>query len=332
MNRPAQLILTITDRCNHRCQMCYYHSSLNRRTMVMSLTEYQKLSDELNDLDQLLISGGEPFLRQDIAEIMEIFYRNNRTRSVFIPSNGSTPDRIITAVRQMLDLMPDLKLTLMMSLEGLHEEHDKIHQRAGAFESVVETIRRLTMLRAYLQSQGKQWFLVLLNSVVTNENTEFIIPLMEYAKEHLYVDSHTFTPMRGSGPTPDCRPPTPAQFEALRKQAQPYFQHYLENQPTVLQSTLDRYALWMGLLRGEGLPFQCQAGHYIGVIEPDAKVRLCELTPVIGDLRETDFDFERVWNSVEANELRQQLIGCSCTHACFITASQKYYSLQTICA
>ncbi|MBJ44708.1 MAG: hypothetical protein CMJ80_15780, partial [Planctomycetaceae bacterium] len=59
-----------------------------------------------------------------------------------------------------------------------------------------------------------------------------------------------------------------------------------------------------------------------------AKVRLCELTPVIGDLREADFDFSRVWNSDEANQLRQKLIGCSCTHACFINASQKYYSLQ----
>ena len=95
-----------------------------------------------------------------------------------------------------------------------------------------------------------------------------------------------------------------------------------------MKHILDRYALWMGLLRGEGLPFQCQAGHYIGVIEPDAKVRLCELTPVIGDLREADFDFARVWDSDEANQLRQKLIGCSYTHACFINASQRYYSLQ----
>ena len=328
MKRPAQLILTITDRCNHGCRMCYYHSSLNRRTEVMTLAEYQKLSNELDDLELLLISGGEPFLRQDIAEIVEIFYRNNRTRSVFIPTNGSTPDRIVTIVSHMLDLMPELQLTLMMSLEGLHEEHDTIHEQAGAFKSVVKATRRLTMLRAHRQSQGKQGFSLLLNSVVTNENADRIIPLMEYAKEHLYVDTHTFTPMRGEGPTPECRPPTPAQFEALQKQAQPYFQHYLGREPAALKHILDRYALWMGLLRGEGLPFQCQAGHYIGVIEPDAKVRLCELTPVIGDLREADFDFARVWDSDEANQLRQKLIGCSCTHACFINASQKYYSLQ----
>ncbi|MCP4190788.1 MAG: hypothetical protein GY768_09175 [Planctomycetaceae bacterium] len=84
---------------------------------------------------------------------------------------------------------------------------------------------------------------------------------MEDAKEHLYVNSHTFTPMRGPGPLPNCRPPTPAQFEALHPQAQPYFEHYLQKESTALRQTLDRDAFWMGLLRGEDLPFQCQAGH-----------------------------------------------------------------------
>lgn len=326
--RPRQLILTVTDRCNHFCDMCYYHASLNKKTQLLSLAEYERLSDQLQQVELLLISGGEPFLRKDVTEIIEIFYRNNGTRTVFIPSNGSMPAEIFKVVRAMLSCMPELQLTLMMSLEGRRDEHDRIHGKLGAFDSVIETIRRLTVLRVHRHLHRKPPLGVLLNTVVSNQNVDRILPLMSYVKDHVPVSSHTFSPMRGAGPVASCTTPSAAQFEALVRDAQPYFEHYLQKQPAAMKATLERYALWMDLIGGKGLPHQCQAGNYIGVIEPDGRVRLCELTPVIGNLREADFDFEKVWTSPEANALRQQIINCSCTHACFINASQKYYSLK----
>lgn len=326
--RPRQLILTVTDRCNHFCDMCYYHGSLNKKAKLLSLAEYEQLSRNLHQVELLLISGGEPFLRKDLGDIIEIFYRNNGTRTVFIPSNGSMPAEICKTAKGILARTPALQLTLMMSLEGLHDEHDRIHGKAGAFDSVVETIRRLTALRVHRHLHGKPPLGVLLNTVVSNQNVDRILPLMKYVKDHVPVSSHTFSPMRGSGPVVACTAPSPQQFEALVQAAQPYFEHYLQRQPAAMTATLDRYALWMDLIGGKGLPHQCQAGNYIGVIEPDGRVRLCELTPVIGNLRDAGFDFERVWTSPEANALRQQIINCSCTHACFINASQKYYSLK----
>ena len=326
LQRPRQLILTVTDRCNHFCDMCYYHGNLNKNSQLLSLTEYELLAKELPHLELLLISGGEPFLREDINEIVEIFYRNSGMRSLFIPTNGSLPERIVCTIRSMLKRHPDLQLTLMFSLEGLAETHDAIHRRIGAFDSVIRAIQLLGPQRAYQHLHDRPPLAVLLNSVVTTENIDQIIPLMQFANKNLSVNSHTFTPMRGMGPVKQLGAPSAQAFERLIEDAKPLFDTYLSRQPDALKATLDRYALWLRLIRGEGLPHQCQAGNYIGVIEPDGGVRHCELTPVIGNLRDADFNFDKLWFSPEANAMRQQIIGCSCTHSCFINASQSYYN------
>lgn len=328
LRRPRQLILTVTDHCNHFCKMCYYHESLNRKSKLLSLEEYARLSVTLPDLELLLVSGGEPFLRSDLTEIIEVFYKNSKVRTLFIPTNGSMPSRIVNTVREMLRCMPNLQLTLMFSLEGVADEHDRIHGQLGAFQLVVETIRRLSTIRAHQQLKRRPPLAVLLNSVVSSQNIDQILPLMHFAQQNLSVNAHTFSPMRGRGPAESWGAPEPHDFEALIQAAQPYFDHYFGIEPLALKAILDRYALWLNLIRGEGLPYQCQAGNYIGVIEPDGGVRLCELTPLIGNLRVAGFDFDRVWFSSEAEQMRKQIQGCSCTHACFINASQKYYATQ----
>lgn len=326
LHRPRQLILTVTDRCNHFCDMCYYHGSLNRRTHLLTLAEYARLAAELPELELLLISGGEPFLREDLIDIVEIFHRLSGMRSLFIPTNGSLPERIVSTVRTLLSRLPDLQLTLMFSLEGLPATHDAIHHRAGAFDSVVEAIRRLAPHRVHQHIKGRPPLAVLLNSVVTTRNLDQILPLMQFAKDNLPNCSHSFTPMRGRGPVEGLGAPSAEAFAALIEAARPFFAHYLARQPAALRATLDRYALWLRLIRGGGLPHQCQAGSYIGVIEPDGGVRHCELTPVIGHLRTVDFDFDQLWFGPEAEAMRRQIVGCSCTHACFINASQAYYA------
>jgi MoaA/NifB/PqqE/SkfB family radical SAM enzyme len=328
MDKPRQLILTITDRCNHGCHMCYYHDSLNQGALVMSLEEYRLLSRSLGEIEHLYISGGEPFLRQDLPEILALFYENNGTRSVFIPTNGSLPNAVLRSVRRMLDELPGLGLSLMLSLEGREEEHDRIHEMKGAFRSVLKTVEELNWLRIERLRSGKASLGLTMNSVVSSENAREIIPLMEYVLKNASVDAHFFSPMRGSGAAATCVAPAADVFRALVAEAQPYFRHYAAKSGRSEAPQRERYDLWQRLLGGGGLPYQCQAGNYIGVIEPDGRVRLCELTPVVGNLREAGWDFDKVWKSAEADDMRKRIVNCFCTHACFMQASADYYARQ----
>ncbi|MBI4403457.1 MAG: radical SAM protein [Deltaproteobacteria bacterium] len=327
MEMPSEIILTVTASCNHRCEMCYYHHSLNQKKTELSIDEYRSLSNNLGEVRYLLISGGEPFLRQDLREIISIFYADNQTRNVFIPTNGSDPKRLCRVVRTILDTMPELALSMMLSLEGLEADHDRIHGKSGAFASTIESITELNFLRVEQLSKGKMGFGIFLNSVVFTQNISQIVPLMEHIKGRVWVDMHTFSPMRGIGRTTRCTPPDGAQFEGLIRLAKPYFDYYLKRKGDGYTKALsDRYALWLRLLEGKKLERPCQAGNCIGVIEPDGGVRLCELTVPIGNLREVGFDFQRLWRSQEAESLRESLKKCSCTHACFISATDRYYS------
>jgi GT2 family glycosyltransferase/MoaA/NifB/PqqE/SkfB family radical SAM enzyme len=324
----SELILTVTSRCNHRCGMCYYHEQLNSDQRELSLDEYQQISESLDNLNILWISGGEPFLRDDLAKICRVFVNSNKVKSIFIPTNGSRPDTIVAAVENILEQNPEIRLSLMFSLEGPESTHDAIHGKKGAFASVEKSIKKLIALRVKL-FRKKRYFSILLNTVVTTQNQDKVIDLMEYVKTRLMVDSHTFSPMRGQGLDKAHQPPDSKDLAALYEQARAYHDFYARRarqsheKLQQFRQWLDRrYRLWCDVLDDRGLPFECQAGNLIGVLEPDGSVRLCESTPVVANVRDYDYDFQRAWFSARADQTRESVADCSCTHACFLGVSE----------
>jgi GT2 family glycosyltransferase/MoaA/NifB/PqqE/SkfB family radical SAM enzyme len=322
-----ELILTVTDVCNHRCSMCYYHASLNQKTDHLLLSDYRKIAASIGTLKILWVSGGEPFLRQDLAEVCGAFYDHNPLQHVFIPTNGSQPYQIERTVHALIERMPGVRLTIMFSLEGLRESHDQTHGIKGAFDSVMASIVRLHLLRGRHIRSGKS-FGILLNTVVSNRNAQEVPLLMSYVKEYMRVDSHFLSPLRGMPKDAGLSAPEQAVFSKLLAEAQPFFDHYLlrsvgesDKQHEIRARRNRRHQTWLDVLGGGELPNQCQAGRLIGVVEPNGSVRLCEEFPIVGNLRDYNYDFSRLWFSHKADNSRRNVPGCKCTHACFIGAS-----------
>lgn len=326
MSNIKELILTVTNRCNHSCKMCYYRASINKKIKELTLKEFGKTSANLGKIEHLMIAGGEPFLRKDLPGICKIFYENNGIRSLFIPTNGSVPETA-TVIKKIFKIMPDIRLNIMLSLEGREKAHDHIHGRTGAFKAVLRTIDELNNLRLEML-KGKRFFGLHLNTVVTNKNINEIIPLMDFIKNNTRVDFHAFSPMRGNAGVRGYKAPAGKLFNKLFLDAQPYLKFYAgkwkKGQRSIIGRINSRYRLWVRLLEGGRLPFRCRAGDSIGVIEPDGGVRLCELTPLIGNLRKSGYDFNKLWFLEKAGQMRKKIKNCACTHACFISASQRY--------
>ncbi len=321
-----QLILTVTNSCNHACGFCYYHENLNLANRELTPEEYQKISAGIGRLKILWIAGGEPFLHKDLAEICRIFVAGSQVEHIFIPTNGSLPGRISETAAQILAQNPDVRLTLMFSLEGPQELHDAIHRRPGAFALVKESIKAVNFLRVRLFKKRRS-FDILLNSVVHSQNFHRIPDLLAYARSNLMIDAHGLTPMRGQGYDPACQPPSGAEMTALYRQAKPYFAFYAkkarwgaERTSAYLSWMSRRYAIWSDVLDGSGLPLACSAGTQIGVLEPDGGIRICEQKPVVANVRDFGYDFPKAWFSASVDQNRLTVKGCSCTHACFIGA------------
>ena len=123
MKKLDLVILFVTSICNARCRTCFYWLSLNRRG-DMSYEELRRLSSTMPQFEDLWLSGGEPFLRKDLAEIITLFYNNNRVRGVRIPTNGLPIEQTIAAVKAVLERCPNLQLEVDVSIDGFDKTHD----------------------------------------------------------------------------------------------------------------------------------------------------------------------------------------------------------------
>src|ERR671926_98031 len=96
---PVFLNILVTSVCDMRCTHCFF-------------TE---------ELDVLVLAGGEPFTRKDLPEIVRAFYENNKLDSVYLMSNGQIHPRIFPDVTRILDECPNLNVTVALGIDGVKE-------------------------------------------------------------------------------------------------------------------------------------------------------------------------------------------------------------------
>ena len=94
---PPFLILFINSLCNMKCEHCFYWQQLNQRD-DLTYDEIVALSEELGHIENLNLSGGEPFLRKEFAEICLQFARRNGAREIYVPTNAYFTERTVDAV------------------------------------------------------------------------------------------------------------------------------------------------------------------------------------------------------------------------------------------
>ena len=321
------LIFFVTYRCNLKCGSCFYVSRMekfsDKSEPELTLDEIHRISLSIGQFDNLFISGGEPFLRDDLREICGKFYSNNRIKSIHLPSNGTFTERIYKQTRQILCTCPEIQLTISLPLDGLRETHDRIKGREGSFEKVIKTVKAL----AHLKNEFDNLTLYIITTV-NNRNLHETVRVAEFVKNTLPVDGHGPSPLRGIPNDKALLTPSSKEWKELAVRLIPYHQYWNQkakkkwiNSLMSTKRTYYLYNIYSDVLDGRGLPFKCQAGNTIGVLEPNGEVKLCELTESIGNARDFGYDFKALWLSDIGNEMRKKIKTCSCTNACFLWPS-----------
>lgn len=134
---PTDAILAITYRCDARCQMCNIWQ-LDAQEHL-GVADYAKVPATLRDIN---ISGGEPFLRKDIVEIINTVFQKCSRPRIVISSNGFRTKHIVSAMEELRRTIPDIGIGI--SLDGINETHDKIRGIDGAYMSALTTLKQLT--------------------------------------------------------------------------------------------------------------------------------------------------------------------------------------------
>lgn len=139
ISHPIDSVIAITYNCNSRCVMCDIWKIKDFPELPPS--EYAKIPTTLRDIN---ISGGEPFLRTDIPEIISVLQQRCPKARMVISTNGFMPALIETQMKKILTIKPDIGVAV--SVDGYGPMHEKIRGIPNAWEKDMETIERLQKL------------------------------------------------------------------------------------------------------------------------------------------------------------------------------------------
>src|SRR6266851_6168393 len=143
---PPFMIVFMNSICNLTCEHCFYWRNLNKRD-DLTYDEHRKLSLELGSFENLNLSGGEPFIRQDFAKICKLYIDNNGVKQIYVPTSGFFTDRTEVQLREVLE-SPTLKLFVCeISLDGMPEYHNRFRGSPESFDRAMATYERLAALQ-----------------------------------------------------------------------------------------------------------------------------------------------------------------------------------------
>ena len=312
---PQQVSFYITGNCNARCSTCFYWESLNIRRAELKTDEFCRIAEKIWPFQILYLTGGEPFLRRDLPEICEAFGPKARTIHLF--SNSLLPDRLEDYTRRILDVCPDTRIKVSLSLDGLGQVHDGIRGVSGNFEKFLEGNRRLGNLR-------EEYPRLRLNiiSTLAKNNAAYLPETIAFVRENLEVDTHGINLARGNSLDPSETEVTPDEYEATVRALDPAHAGLSNRLRTAVTREMHDVILKTVKEQREVIP--CLAGRQVIVIDEVGDVTPCELIRrEMGNVRQADYDLRKILRSSRATDARRDIrdTQCHCTHECFVQAN-----------
>src|SRR6266536_566615 len=337
--RLGTVILFVTSRCNAFCKTCFYHEELNQPG-DMSFGQIEKVSRTMPPITDLWLSGGEPTLRRDVPEVIDMFVANNRVELVIIPTNGLIKSRVFEIVDRALGKNPTLHLYRNVALEGDGETHDRIRGVPGNWQKALDCIESLYPLKEKYTDR----FRLNVNTVICSENYTEIERLAEFMWQNFRLDGQYFNIIRGEAPVGDeiKRVPPDALHEIYsyvsiltKRYGDRMFaeddggKRFIKNVAYVGAITTHYRTQHANFQQSTPWPFPCTAGETTAVIDYNGDVRACELRERFATLSDFDYDFGALWAARERSVELNAIDGgkaCWCTHVCFIHDSMRHSS------
>ncbi len=279
--------IIVTYRCNAKCNMCDCFKDPSKPEEEITLETIKKLPD----MAFTNITGGEPFIRKDLSEIVRELYK--KTNRIVISTNGYFTDRILALCEEF----PEIGIRI--SIEGLQEANDKIRGIPDGFNRGYSTLKKLVEVGHKDVGFG---------CTVQEMNAEDLIPLYkisdELGMEFATATLHNSFYFRKTNNTIDDKLKVSKAFEKLvnellkskspKKWFRAYFNHGLIN-----------------YIYGNKRLLPCDMGSNGFFVDPFGDVLPCNGSNSkmsMGNLNEKTWD--EIWNSQQADEVRKLVKSC----------------------
>lgn len=309
----------VTGRCNLRCKHCFYIENIENASKAKELTfdEIKKISSNLGKIYYLTLTGGEATLREDLIDIIKVFYEQNDVKILALHSNGFFSNRLYNVTKEILKSCPYMTLTVSLSLDGFEHTHEKIRGLKGSFNRLLKT---LGMLKEF---KGVPNFDIDLNTTLMNWNKDEIFKIHEFVTNELGI-SHDVSYLRGE---PRKIMGADDNLEVYKKISRFIEMHQANrdhNYPfSIIKDSLVQVGKDIVIKKEETKEhvILCQAGGKSIVISEEGDVFPCErLNRKLGNLRDYDYDINKILDKKETKNLTEWIkkSKCSCTWECII--------------
>ena len=323
LESPLKINLCVTYWCQYRCKTCNIWQ--RKPTDELTTDELLTFIHRNREGAWLDVTGGEPFLREDLGELLEAALREWRNLLILhFPTNGFLTDRIVSTAKRLASRTSrsSARIIVTVSLDGDESLNDHIRGIKGGFRRQIETfkaLRRIPGIQAVLGMTLSQHNVGKFTE--TFEACRKECPDLTASSFHLnvaQVSGHYY----GNAGLSDLLPSVAAvkaeldAYQARRGRA---------HSPTAwvehaFLRHLRRY------LDTQQTPMRCHALRSSCFIDPWGTVYPCiTWDRRIGSLRDTGMDLRPIWRSDTAREVQQAIWEGDCPQ-CW-TACEAYQSI-----
>ncbi len=285
----ASVILTY--RCNCKCHMC----NVWQYPTKISEEIKPELLLKLPGLSFCNITGGEPFLRDDIGEVVSILKK--KSKRIVISTNGFFTDKILDLARENRDI------GIRISIEGLPVANDELRGIKNGFDHGLRTL--LELQRMGLKDIG-------FGTTVSDRNSKDMIELYQLAKslnfEFATAVLHNSYYFHKYDNSIEKKDEVIEAFEELiremlsSKKIKNWFRAYFN------------YGL-INYVKGNKRLLPCEVGSESFFVDPSGEIMPCNgleksiWLESMGNLN--TMSFEEIWNGEKAKEVRKKVKTCS---------------------
>ena len=281
--------LIVTYRCNARCYMCNTWKNPSRKHEEFVPDLLNKIPHGLNFTN---ITGGEPFLRDDLDEIIQIAI--NRTKRLVISTNGYFTKKIVRLAENYGN-----RIGFRISIEGLPAANDELRGIKDGFDHALRSL--VTLYDMGIKDIG-------FGITVSDRNAKDMIELWRLSKAMRIEFATATTHNSYYFHKHDNR------YEDPEMVAREFEKIAVELLKTNKPKNWFRAYFNMGLankVRGGKRPIPCEVGTDVFFLDPFGNIMPCNGSDepmIMGNLKNQTFD--EIWNSQKADEIRNQVRNC----------------------
>lgn len=307
--RPKSAILAVTNRCDGRCIMCNIWKE--GRSGEISPDVYNQLPESLETVN---VTGGEPFLREDLPDIINVINERCHNPRIIISSNGFRTEAINKQMKVIKDISKNVGVRI--SIDGIGPVHEKIRGIKEGYQKCLNTIKALKSIP--IEDLGISFTILSQNGI---NNISEISKVYDLSRD-LDVEFTITTAINSEIYfKKDSNTPVSATKE-IKNQLEYVISHELKS---CSLKRLIRSYYTKGLhdfITGIKVLNNCGAGASFFFLTAHGELYPCHLlNSKCADINEGSF--HKIWYSKSGEEMRN--IALHCPHKCWMTCTVKPY-------